>query len=130
MCIKIEVSFPSRFLQSQLKTAVIAWVSVAGLLVHVGLSWLFVYRLEFGVVGTAMSLNFSWWILVFGHFGYTVLGGCPQTWTGFSMEAFSGLWEFVKLSTASGVMLWYSLYELFLKTLKMKTIDGEQYEIN
>ncbi|XP_022773881.1 protein DETOXIFICATION 27-like [Durio zibethinus] len=104
--------FPlQRFLQSQLKNMVIAWVSLVALLVHVLVSWLFVYRLQLGLVGTAITLNFSWWILVFGLFAYTVCGGCPFTWTGFSMEAFSGLWEFIKLSTASGVMLclenWY-----------------------
>ncbi|KAK4781054.1 hypothetical protein SAY87_017160 [Trapa incisa] len=104
--------FPlQRFLQSQLKTAVIAWVSLAALLVHAFVSWLFVYRLQLGVVGTAVTLNFSWWVLVFGLLGYTVFGGCPLTWTGFSTEAFAGLWEFVKLSAASGVMLclenWY-----------------------
>ncbi|KAH7520483.1 hypothetical protein FEM48_Zijuj08G0148600 [Ziziphus jujuba var. spinosa] len=99
------------FLQSQLKTMVIAWVSLAALVVHVIVSWLFVYKLELGVVGTAITLNFSWWVLVIGHLGYTVCGGCPLTWGGFSIEAFSGLWEFVKLSAASGVMLclenWY-----------------------
>ncbi|KAL5556510.1 hypothetical protein UlMin_038752 [Ulmus minor] len=104
--------FPlQRFLQSQLKTGVIAWVSLAALLVHVFVSWLFVYQLQFGVVGTAITLNFSWWVLVFGLLGYTVCGGCPLTWAGFSMEAFSGLWEFTRLSAASGVMLclenWY-----------------------
>ncbi|KAK8586664.1 hypothetical protein V6N13_085691 [Hibiscus sabdariffa] len=104
--------FPlQRFLQSQLKNMVIAWVSLLALLVHVFVSWLFVYRLQLGVVGTAVTLNFSWWVLVFGMFAYTVCGGCPLTWTGFSMEAFSGLWEFIKLSAASGVMLclenWY-----------------------
>ncbi|XWS41630.1 hypothetical protein CRYUN_Cryun17cG0098700 [Craigia yunnanensis] len=104
--------FPlQRFLQSQLKNMVIAWVSLVALLVHVFVSWLFVYRLQLGVVGTAITLNFSWWILVFGLFAYTIYGGCPLTWTGFSIEAFSGLWEFIKLSAASGVMLclenWY-----------------------
>ncbi|KAJ9170409.1 hypothetical protein P3X46_018518 [Hevea brasiliensis] len=104
--------FPlQRFLQSQLKNTVIAWVSLVALLVHVILSWLFVYRLQLGVIGTAMTLNFSWWVLVFGHLGYTICGGCPLTWNGFSTEAFSGLWEFTKLSVASGVMLclenWY-----------------------
>ncbi|MED6114644.1 hypothetical protein PIB30_082325, partial [Stylosanthes scabra] len=68
-------------------------------------------ELKFGVVGTTAIVNFSWWILTFGLFGYTVLGGCPNTWTGFSSEAFVGLWEFVKLSAASGLMLclenWY-----------------------
>ncbi|KAH0996101.1 hypothetical protein GBA52_019965 [Prunus armeniaca] len=104
--------FPlQRFLQSQLKTGVIAWVSLLALAVHVFVSWFFVYRLHFGVIGTAITINFSWWVLVFGLLGYTICGGCPLTWAGFSMEAFSGLWEFTKLSAASGVMLclenWY-----------------------
>jgi len=102
--------FPlQRFLQSQLKTGVIAWVSLAALLVHVFVSWLFVYRLKLEVVGVAVTLNFSWWVLVIGLMGYTVFGGCPLTWSGFSIDAFSGLWQFVKLSAASGVMLWSSL---------------------
>ncbi|XP_059624214.1 protein DETOXIFICATION 27-like isoform X2 [Cornus florida] len=104
--------FPlQRFLQSQLKTGAIAWVSLVALVEHVVVSWLFVHRLKLGVFGAALTLCLSWWVLVLGLFGYTVCGGCPQTWTGFSIEAFSGLWEFVKLSAASGVMLclenWY-----------------------
>lgn len=104
--------FPlQRFLQSQLKAWVIAWVSLVALAVHVFVSWLFIVVLDCGVIGAAVTQNFGWWVLVFGLFGYTVRGGCPLTWAGFSMEAFSGLWEFVKLSAASGVMLclenWY-----------------------
>ncbi|KAM3710223.1 hypothetical protein ACB094_01G014000 [Castanea mollissima] len=104
--------FPlQRFLQSQLKNIVIAWVSLVGLLVNVLTSWLFVYVLDFGLVGAALALDISWWVLVFGLYGYTAFGGCPLTWHGFSIEAFSGLWEFLKLSAASGVMLclenWY-----------------------
>ncbi|XP_024037146.1 protein DETOXIFICATION 27 isoform X2 [Citrus clementina] len=104
--------FPlQRFLQSQLKTMVIAWVSLASLLVHLLVTWLFVYKMQLGLIGTAITLSFSWWVLIFGMFGYVACGGCPRTWTGFSMEAFSDLWEFVKLSVASGVMLclenWY-----------------------
>lgn len=104
--------FPlQRFLQSQLKNSVTAWVNLAALVVHLLISWLIVYRLQLGVVGTALTLDFSWWVIVFGLFLYTVCGGCPLTWTGFSVEAFSGLWDFLKLSASSGVMLclenWY-----------------------
>ncbi|KAI6689264.1 hypothetical protein NL676_026092 [Syzygium grande] len=42
---------------------------------------------------------------VLGMFAYTVCGGCPLTWTGFSNQAIIGLGEFFKLSIASGVML-------------------------
>ncbi|KAE9609063.1 hypothetical protein Lal_00020283 [Lupinus albus] len=104
--------FPlQRFLQCQLKTVVIAWVSLLGLVVNIATSWLFIYVWDFGVIGAAIALDISWWVLVFGMFSYAACGGCPLTWSGFSMEAFSGLWEFLKLSAASGVMLclenWY-----------------------
>ncbi|KAM7514531.1 hypothetical protein LguiA_004114 [Lonicera macranthoides] len=92
-----------RFLQSQLKTSVLAWVSSTTLVIHLFLSWLFVYRLQLGLVGTAIILDVSWWVLVFGMLGYTMWGGCPKTWTGFSVQAFSGLREFLNLSVASGL---------------------------
>ncbi|XP_017980772.1 PREDICTED: protein DETOXIFICATION 27 isoform X3 [Theobroma cacao] len=94
-----------RFLQSQLKTAVIAWVSAIALAVHVLVSWAFVYKLRVGIVGTAITLDISWWLSVLGLFLYAVCGGCPLSWNGFSSQAFVGLWDFFKLSLASGVML-------------------------
>uniref|UniRef100_A0A7N0ULU8 Protein DETOXIFICATION n=1 Tax=Kalanchoe fedtschenkoi TaxID=63787 RepID=A0A7N0ULU8_KALFE len=104
--------FPlQRFLQTQLKTAPVAYVSLTGLAMHSVLSWVLVYRLKLGVVGLAIGLNVSWWCLVFGCFAYVAFGGCPSSWTGFSTEAFSSLWEFLTLSAASGLMLclenWY-----------------------
>lgn len=96
-----------RFLQCQLKTSVIAWVSGVVLVVHVLLSWIFVYKLRVGIVGIALTLDFSWWMSVVGMFVYSVCGWCPNSWTGFSREAFAGLWDFFKLSLASGVMLSY-----------------------
>ncbi|KAL2521699.1 MATE efflux family protein [Forsythia ovata] len=119
--------FPlQRFLQCQLKNSVIAWVALFALIVHVAFSWLFVYGLKLGVVGTVVTLNISWWILVLGMFLYTVCGGCPLTWTGFSIEAFSGLWDFVKLSVSSGIMLclenWYYRI-LILMTGNMKNAE-------
>ncbi|TKY69921.1 TRANSPARENT TESTA protein 12 [Spatholobus suberectus] len=120
--------FPlQRFLQCQLKTAPIAWVSLLALLVHVFVSWLFVFKLELGVVGAAATINFSWWVLTLGLFGYTVWGGCPRSWTGFSVEAFSGLWEFLKLSAASGVML--CLENWYYKILIVMTGNLENAEI-
>lgn len=100
-----------RFLQCQNKNLVNAAISVASLVIHIFLSWLLMYKLQMGIVTAVLILNFSWWITVIGQLGYILLGGCPLSWKGFSMEAFSGLWEFIKLSAASGVMLclenWY-----------------------
>ncbi|KAL5777291.1 hypothetical protein ACOSP7_010217 [Xanthoceras sorbifolium] len=99
------------FLQSQLKNRVIACVFPVGLVVNVLTSWLFVYVLDYGIVGASVAFDISWWFSVLGLFVYSTCGGCPLTWTGFSTQAFSGLWEFLKLSAASGVMLclesWY-----------------------
>ncbi|KAF3445965.1 hypothetical protein FNV43_RR11142 [Rhamnella rubrinervis] len=118
--IPFHLSFPfqftlQRFLQSQLRTGVIAWVSGLVLALHAFVSWVFVYKLRVGIVGTALTIAFAWWLSVLGMFGYTVCGGCPQTWTGFSTQAFVGLWEFFKLSVASGVML--SLENIYYKML-------------
>ncbi|CAN6805689.1 unnamed protein product, partial [Brassica oleracea] len=57
------------------------------------------------------TVNVSWCLNVFVLFTYATCGGCPLTWTGFSIEAFTGLWEFAKLYASSGIMLclenWY-----------------------
>ncbi|XP_075106465.1 protein DETOXIFICATION 40-like [Nicotiana tabacum] len=60
----------------------------------------------------SLVLSFSWWIVVVAQFIYILRSErCKATWTGFRREAFSGLWQFVKLSAASAVMLclenWY-----------------------
>ncbi|XP_026416082.1 protein DETOXIFICATION 27-like [Papaver somniferum] len=108
----LAIQLPSqRFLQCQRKTPIAAWVCMGALLFHIFLTWLVVYKLGFGVLGAAAASNVSWWIIALGPVAYMACGGCPETWTGFSMEAFSGLWDFFKLSVASGVMIcleyWY-----------------------
>ncbi|KAF3446980.1 hypothetical protein FNV43_RR12160 [Rhamnella rubrinervis] len=50
----------------------------------------FVYKLRVGIVGTALTIAFAWWLSVLGMFGYTVCGGCPQTWTGFPLKLLLG----------------------------------------
>ncbi|CAI9116209.1 OLC1v1017301C1 [Oldenlandia corymbosa var. corymbosa] len=114
--IPMHLAFPfisavQRFLLSQLKINVVAINSTLTLVVHVFISWLLVFKLELGVFGAAAALVISTWISFFGLFLYVVCGGCPLTWNGLSMEAFSGLWEFLKLSAASGIMIclefWY-----------------------
>ncbi|KAF3511354.1 hypothetical protein F2Q69_00004703 [Brassica cretica] len=100
-----------RFLQCQLRNKVTAYSAAVALVAHVLMCWLFVYGLQLGVAGTMATVGISWWISVFILLAYSVCGGCPLTWTGLSFEAFTGLWEFLKLSASSGVMLclenWY-----------------------
>lgn len=101
------IQFPlQRFLQSQLKNFVTLWTSLVVLVFHALISWIFVYVLDFGIVGAAVALDISWWLQCIMLLVFVTCGWCPLSWAGLSTEAFSGLWEFVKLSAASGVMIW------------------------
>ncbi|KAF8031446.1 hypothetical protein BT93_D0608 [Corymbia citriodora subsp. variegata] len=106
-------NFPiQKFLQAQSIVRPSAYISAATLCVHILLSWLAVYKLGLGLIGASLVLSLSWWIIVGAQFIYIVTSRqCKQTWTGFSLQAFSGLWDFLKLSAASAVMLcletWY-----------------------
>ncbi|KAG1347350.1 protein DETOXIFICATION 40 [Cocos nucifera] len=106
-------NFPiQKFLQAQSIVAPSAYISTATVAVHLLLSWLVVYKLGLGLLGASLVLSLSWWIVVIAQFVYIVTSQkCRFTWTGFSWQAFSGLPEFLKLSTASAVMLcletWY-----------------------
>jgi len=95
------------FLQCQRKNLANATAAAAALGIHLFVSWLFVARLKLGLVGVALTLSVSWWTITAMLFVYVTCGGCPETWHGFTAEAFAGLGEFIKLSAASGVMLWY-----------------------
>ncbi|PAN46360.1 hypothetical protein PAHAL_9G180200 [Panicum hallii] len=106
-------NFPiQKFLQAQSIVAPSAYISAAALAAHLALSYLAVYRLGMGLLGASLVLSLSWWLIVAAQFAYIVTSErCRRTWTGLSCRAFSGLPEFLKLSTASAVMLcletWY-----------------------
>ncbi|KAL5722329.1 Protein DETOXIFICATION 40 [Ranunculus cassubicifolius] len=106
-------NFPiQKFLQSQSIVAPSAYISAAILVLHLLLTYVFVYQFGLGLLGASLMLSFSWWLLVMAQFVYILrANSCKYTWTGFSTKAFTGLPEFLKLSTASAVMLcletWY-----------------------
>jgi MATE family multidrug resistance protein len=105
--------FPiQKFMQAQSIMAPSAYISAGTLAVHLVLSYLVVYKLGLGLLGASLTLSISWWIIVIAHFVYIVNSSrCRLTWSGFSVQAFSGLPEFFKLSMASAVMIcletWY-----------------------
>ncbi|KAL0383348.1 UNVERIFIED_CONTAM: protein DETOXIFICATION 24 [Sesamum calycinum] len=99
------------YLQAQQKNMVIAWLSVTQFAIHIPLSWLFVYVLNWGLDGAMAALCISSWFLVLGEFVYIFGGWCPDSWKGFSLAALKDIFPVVKLSISSGVMvcleLWY-----------------------
>jgi len=102
-----SMTFPiSKFLQAQSKMMVMAAISAAALLLHTFFSWLLILKLKLGLVGAAVVLNSSWWLIVIAQLVYIFGGACGRAWNGFSWKAFHNLWGFVRLSLASAVMLW------------------------
>ncbi|KAJ6681374.1 MULTIDRUG RESISTANCE PROTEIN [Salix koriyanagi] len=102
-----------RFLQAQNIVNPLAYMSVSVLLLHTLLTWIAVYVLEYGLLGAALTLSFSWWVFVILNALYIVLSpSCKETWTGLSASAFTGIWPYFKLTVSSAVMLcleiWYS----------------------
>ncbi|KAI3511256.1 hypothetical protein L1887_18404 [Cichorium endivia] len=100
------------FLQAQLKNMVIAWLSIFRVAIHTLLSWILVFKLNFGVAGAMVALSVSSWFLVIAEFIYIFGGWCPYSWKGFTVAAFKDLYPVMKLSISSGVMvcleLWYN----------------------
>lgn len=102
------LNFPiQKFLQAQRKVLVMLWISSGVLVVHVIVSWLIILKLEWGLVGAAVALNTSWWLIVIAQLLYIFITKSDGAWNGFTWLAFADLFSFVKLSLASAVMLWY-----------------------
>ncbi|KAL5983085.1 hypothetical protein ACLOJK_017165 [Asimina triloba] len=109
------VNFPiQKYLQAQRKVMTMAVVAAVVLVINVVASWLLILQLEWGLVGAAVSLNSSFWLLNFGQMAYIWSGTCGEAWSGFSWLAFTDLYQFLKLSIASAVMLCLEYWYLML----------------
>ncbi|XP_021629266.1 protein DETOXIFICATION 29 [Manihot esculenta] len=129
------MNFPmAKFLQAQRKMIVMAVISAAALVLHTFFSWLLMLKLGWGLVGAAVVLNASWWLIDLSQFLYIVSGACRQSWNGFSSQAFKNLWGFVRLSLSSAVMLcleiWYYMaLILFAGYLKYAEVSVDALSI-
>ncbi|XP_009356574.2 protein DETOXIFICATION 41 [Pyrus x bretschneideri] len=102
-----------RFLQAQNIVNPLAYMSLGVFLLHILLTWVVVYVVDYGLTGAALTLSFSWWLLVITYGIYILVSPkCKETWTGFSWKAFRGIWPYFKLTLASAIMLcleiWYN----------------------
>ncbi|RZC83310.1 hypothetical protein C5167_046098 [Papaver somniferum] len=100
------------YLSAQSKNIIIAYLDAASIVVHIALSWLFCVKYNMGITGAMTSTVNAYWIPNVGQLLFVTCGGCPETWSGFSMLAFQDLWLVIKLSMSSGAMLclelWYN----------------------
>ncbi|KAK8710095.1 hypothetical protein V6N13_145435 [Hibiscus sabdariffa] len=102
-----------RFLQAQNIVNPLAYISVGVFFLHILLTWLAIDVFKYGLLGASLTLSLSWWLLAVSTGLYIVLSpSCRETWTGLSVNAFTGIWPYFKLTAASAVMLcleiWYS----------------------
>ncbi|KAF9672046.1 hypothetical protein SADUNF_Sadunf12G0113700 [Salix dunnii] len=101
----LSIYFPTqKFLQSQRKVGVLAWIAFATLLLHAFWLWLFIYEFGLGATGAAIAVDLSGWTTSLAQAVY-VMVWCKEGWRGFSWAAFKDIWSFVTLSLASAVML-------------------------
>lgn len=126
------VNFPiQKFLQSQSIVSPSAYISAATLGVHLMLSWVTVYRMGLGLVGASLVLSLSWWIIVVGQLVYILMSEkCRSTWSGLRWEAFNGLWEFVKLSAGSAVMLCLETWYMQILVLISGLLDNPELSLD
>ncbi|XP_020235448.1 protein DETOXIFICATION 33 [Cajanus cajan] len=106
------INFPiQKFLQAQGKVLVMLWISTVVLVLHTFFSWLLIWKLGWGLIGAAITLNTSWWLIVIAQLSYIFITKSDGAWSGFTWLAFVDLFGFLKLSLASAVMLclefWY-----------------------
>ncbi|CAI9116647.1 OLC1v1017845C1 [Oldenlandia corymbosa var. corymbosa] len=119
------LNFPiQKFLQAQSKVLVILWIAIVVLILHCVYCWFLIFKLRWGIVGAAVSINTSQWLLVIGQFLYIVLTKSDGAWTGFSWLAFRDLYGFFKLSVASAVMLCLEFWYLMILVVLVGRLEN------
>ncbi|CAA0831004.1 detoxifying efflux carrier 35 [Striga hermonthica] len=109
----LSVGFPTqKFLQSQSKVTVLAWIAALSLVLMGILCWAFVSVLGWGGNGAALAFDITNWATVSAQFLY-IVGWCREGWRGFTWAAFRDIWAFVILSLELAIMLcleiWYMM---------------------
>ncbi|KAL5552672.1 hypothetical protein UlMin_040073 [Ulmus minor] len=85
----------------------LSYMYVGVFFVHVLLTWLVVYVLDYGLIRAALTLSFSWWLLVIVNGLYILLSpNCKETWTSFSWKALWGIWPYFRLTVT--FVIWYN----------------------
>ncbi|CAA2996589.1 DETOXIFICATION 14-like [Olea europaea subsp. europaea] len=106
-----------RYLQTQSLILPMLWSSIASLLFHLPLCWAFIFKLNLGNAGAALSIGISYWfnvilLMLFVKYSPT----CEKTRVSFSRDVFRTMREFFRFAIPSAVMVcleWWS-FELVI----------------
>lgn len=84
-----------------------------------------------GLLGTSLVLSLSWWITAGAQFVCIRKSEmCKYTWMGFSLQAFTGLPEFFKLSASSAVMLRLEAWNFQILILLAGLVENPQVALD
>nr|GMD49381.1 protein DETOXIFICATION 14-like [Ipomoea batatas] len=101
-----------RYLQTQSLIFPMMWTAVAALGVQLPICWAFIFKLNLGSAGAALSIAVSYWfnvILILLYVKYS--STCKKSHAALSREVYSTMGEFFRFAVPSAVMLcleWWS----------------------
>lgn len=96
-----------RYLQIQSLVFPMLLSSLASLCIHLPLSWAFIFKLNLGSAGAALSIGFSYWsnvIVLVLYIKYS--STCKKTRAPFSNDVLLTMREFFHFAIPSAVMVW------------------------
>ncbi|KAI3913660.1 hypothetical protein MKX01_035856 [Papaver californicum] len=107
-----------RFLQTQNTVVPLMVISGATTLLHIPVCWALVYKTTLGSKGVVIAYSVSTWINTLLLALYIKFSNaCRTTWTGFSMDAFHDIPNFLRLSIPSAIMSCFGVWAFQLMVL-------------
>ncbi|KAL8117963.1 protein DETOXIFICATION 14-like [Apium graveolens] len=106
-----------RFLLTQSLIYPMLLSSVAALVFHIPISWLLIFKFEFGSAGAALGIGLSYWlnVILLGIY-VKYASSCEKSRISFSKDVFPNIKQFFRFGIPSAVMIcleWWS-YELVI----------------
>ncbi|CAK7349646.1 unnamed protein product [Dovyalis caffra] len=118
-----------KFLQTQ--NIVFPMMVCSGIvtLLHIVVCWVLVFNFGLGNRGAALANSISYWINVLLLAIYVKFSSsCTKTWTGFSMEAFHDVINFMRLAIPSAVMVCLEMWSFELVVLLSGLLPNPKLE--
>ncbi|KAL2558909.1 MATE efflux family protein [Forsythia ovata] len=119
----------NRFLQTQNIVVPMMISSGIAALLHIIICWLFVFKIELGIIGAALANAISYWINVLLLALYIKFSpACSKTFLGFSREAFDNLLSFLKLAIPSAIMICFEYWSFEMVVLLSGLLPNPKLE--
>ncbi|KAL0424031.1 UNVERIFIED_CONTAM: protein DETOXIFICATION 14 [Sesamum radiatum] len=119
------------YLQSQSLILPMLLSSPASLLINLVLSWTFIFKLNLGNAGAALSISLSNWLHVFLLGLYVKYSSaCKKTHAPFSKEVFSSLGQFFKFAVPSAMMVCFEWWSFEIVVIFSGLLPNPQLEMS